>query len=140
MFLLDTNVLFAMMAARPAVEISTWVAAQAPDVLFTTTVCQAEILAGLAIMPAGRRKADLEAAARAVFTEDFDGRVWTFDAAAASAHAAILATRRRSGRPIATIDLMIGAIARSRGAAVVTRNVPDFDGYGLTIVNPWDVA
>ena len=140
MFLLDKSVLSAMMTARPAVEAAAWVAEQMPDTLFTATVCQAEILAGLAIMPRGRRQAALELAARAVFAEDFADRVLTFDAAAASAYADIFAARRQSGRPVATLDLMIGAIARSRGATFVTRNVPDFDGYGLTIVNPWDTA
>jgi predicted nucleic acid-binding protein len=33
---------------------------------------------------------------------------------------------------------MLAAIARVRGASVVTRNVADFEGVGLTIINPWD--
>jgi predicted nucleic acid-binding protein len=139
MFLLDTNVLSAMMSAVPVPQVATWVSRQPVDLLFTAAVNQAEILAGLAIMPKGRRRSDLEAAARAMFLEDFEGRVLPFDVAAAETYAEIFATRRRMGRPAATVDLMVAAIARSQGASVVTRNVDDFDECGVVIVNPWNI-
>jgi hypothetical protein len=137
MFVLDTNVLSAMMSARPAPAVAAWVSGQPADILFTATVCQAEILAGLAIMPEGRRRRDLEAAAGAMFAEDFAGRVLPFDIQAAVAYADIFAARRRAGRPTATVDLMIASVARSQRAGVVTRNVADFEECGVDIVNPW---
>jgi predicted nucleic acid-binding protein len=73
-----------------------------------------------------------------MFAEDFAGRVLAFDAGAAVAYAAIFAARRRMGRPAATVDLMIAAIARSHGASVVTRNVGDCEGCDIAVVNPWD--
>ena len=138
MFVLDTNVLSALMAAAPAAQVAAWMEGQPAAALFTTAVSQAEILCGLAVMPPGRRRAGLEAAARAMFEEDFEGRVLSFDPTAAVAYADIFATRRRAGRPTATIDLMIAAIARSQSAQVVTRNVSDFEGCGIGVVNPWD--
>lgn len=33
---------------------------------------------------------------------------------------------------------MIAAIAAAHGACVATRNVADFDGFGVEIVNPWE--
>ncbi len=138
MFLLDTNVLSAMMSAEPVPEVAMWVSGQLPELLFTAAVCQAEILSGLAIMPESRRRLDLEAAARAMFLEDFEGRVLPFDMAAAVVYADIFACRRRADRPAATIDLMIASVARSHGASVVTRNVADFEECGVAIVNPWD--
>jgi toxin FitB len=137
MFLLDTNVLSALMSAAPPPEVAAWVSAQPPDLLFTAALCQAEILAGLAILPEGRRRQALEAAARAMFSEDFAGRIFSFDAATAEVYAQIFAARRRAGRSTATIDTMIAAIARVQGASVVTRNVADFEGYGAPIINPW---
>ena len=137
MFLLDTNVLSLLMTAQPPPEVGGWVSAQPPDLLFTAAICQAEILASLAILPEGRRRFELETAARAVFLEDFEGRVLAFDSAAAENYAAIFAARRRAGRPVATIDLMIAAIARSHGASVITCNVSDFEGCDVAIVNPW---
>jgi predicted nucleic acid-binding protein len=138
MFILDTNVLSAMMSAEPAPEVAAWVSGQPAELLFTASVCQAEILSGLAIMPEGRHRLDLEAAARAMFQDDFEGRVLPFDMAAAVAYADIFAARRRAGRPASTVDLMIASVARSQGASVVTRNVADFGGCGVAIVNPWD--
>jgi toxin FitB len=137
MFLLDTNVLSAMMRAGLVPEVAAWTSRQPAELLFTTTVCQAEILAGLAVMPEGRRRSDLQVAARAMFLEDFDGRVLPFDIAAAVAYADLFALRRRAGRSTATVDLMIASIARCNGASVVTRNVADFDECGITVVNPW---
>ena len=107
------------------------------DLLFTTAVCQAEILSGLAVLPQGRRRSELEAAAWAMFLEDFGGRVLPFDTVAAEGYAEIYARRRRAGRPGATADLMIAAIARVHGASVVTRNVADFDACGVAVLNPW---
>jgi toxin FitB len=137
MFLLDTNVLSALMTAQPPPEVAAWMSAQPPDLLFTAAVCQAEILAGLAVLPEGRRRFELETAARAMFLEDFEGRVLPFDTAAAERYAEIFVARRRAGRPVTTIDLMIAAIARAHGASVVTRNVTDFEASGVSIVNPW---
>jgi predicted nucleic acid-binding protein len=139
MFLLDTNILSAMMSAEPAPQVAAWISGQPATLLFTTAISQAEILSGLSVMPAGRRRLGLEAAARAMFLEDFEGRVLPFDMVAAVIYAEIFETRRRAGRPTATIDLMIASVARSQDAAVVTRNVSDFDGCGVAVINPWDV-
>ena len=72
--------------------------------------------------------------------EEFSGRILPFDGPAAVAFAAIAAERREAGRPIAQADAEIAAIARSRGAILATRNVVDFEGCGIEIVNPWQAA
>jgi predicted nucleic acid-binding protein len=66
MFILDSNVLSAIKGARPAPKVAAWIAGHPEDALFTTTICQAEILSGLAVMPEGRRRSALETAARAI--------------------------------------------------------------------------
>ena len=140
MFVLDTNVLSAMMRLQLEPQIAAWIAAQPAELLFTTSLSQAEILSGLAIMVEGRRRRDLEAAARAMFLEDFNGRVLPFDGEAATAYASIFAARRRAGRPAATLDLMIASVAQSRGASVVTRDTSGFEGCGITLINPWTLT
>jgi len=139
MFLLDTKVLSAMMSPQPAAAAVAWVSGQPAEQLFTAAPCQAEILAGIAVLPEGRRRTDLEAAVRAMFADDFEGRVLAFDSAAALAYAGLFAVHRRAGRPAATIDLMIAAIARSRSASLVTRNVADFAGCGISVIDPWGI-
>jgi predicted nucleic acid-binding protein len=138
MFILDTNILSAVMGSQPVPEVAAWVAARPEEQLFTTTVCQAEILAGVEIMPEGRRRRGLEAAAKAIFANAFDGRILPFDETAAGLYAALFAARKRAGKPTATTDLMIAAIARAAGATMVTRDISGFEGCGLTLINPWE--
>ena len=140
MFVLDTNVLSAVMGSHPVPAVADWVAAQPEERLFTTAISQAEILAGVGIMPEGRRRRGLEAAAKAIFVNAFDGRILPFDEKSADFYPGIFAARKRAGKPTAAMDLMIAAIARAHGANMVTRNTADFDGCGLTLINPWEAA
>jgi toxin FitB len=138
MFVLDTNVLSAMMGSRPTPEVAAWIAGQPENALYTTTICQAEILSGITVMPQGRRRLAVETAVRAIFTDDFGGRVLPFDTAAAAAFADIFAARRRAGRPTAPLDLMIAAVARAKGASVVTRDIGGFEDCGVPLIDPWN--
>ena len=136
MLVFDTNILSALMTPQPVPEARAWMARQDKDLFFTTAISQAEIASGLAVMPDGRRRRDLEALAVAMFAEEFEGRVLSFDAKAAAAYADIFAMRRRAGRPTPPMDLLIASIARSHGASVVTRDTGGFEGCGLTVINP----
>lgn len=140
MFVLDTNVLSALMRPEPIPAVADWIASRPLDLLFTSSVCQSEILAGLAVMPDGRRRRDLEAAAWAMFADDFSGRILPFDSECAVLYAELFATRRRMGRPATTVDLMVASIARTHGASVVTRDAGGFEGCGLTVIDPWNAS
>lgn len=138
MIVLDTNVLSEAVRVAPARRVLDWLAGQPSSRLFTTTVSEAELLYGVALLPVGKRRASLEEAARRMFEEDFADRVLPFDRAAASAFAAIAAARRKRGHPIREFDAQIAAIAHIHGAAVATRNVADFRDCGVAIVDPWN--
>ena len=137
MIVLDTNVVSELMKPAPADAVVRWVAAQPAVALYTTSVTQAEILHGILLLPAGRRRTALEAAAEAMFAQDFGGRVLPFGSQAARAYAQIAAHRRSVGRPISQFDAQIAAIARSARSAVATRNVSDFEDCGVDVLNPW---
>ncbi len=138
MILLDTNVLSELMRPRPADDVVRWVAGHRAVDLYTTSVTEAEILYGIQLLPAGRRRTALLAAAGAMFARDFRGRILAFGSEAARAYADIAASRRRAGRPISHFDAQIAAIARSAGFTVATRNVTDFAGCEVRVVDPWD--
>lgn len=138
MIVLDTNVLSETLRPAPAESVSRWMKAQPSTSLFTTTICEAEIFYGLALMPRGRRRARLEDAVAATFEEDFAERILRFDSAAARAFAPIAARRRGLGRPMSEFDAQIAAIAHSRGAALATRNVEDFADCGTKVISPWE--
>jgi predicted nucleic acid-binding protein len=105
--------------------------------LFTTTITEAELLYGAALLPDGRRRRALEQVLMQLLGTRFAGRILPFDSAAAREFADIASQRRLGGRPIAEADARIAAIARSRGASLATRNVTDFTGCGLTVIDPW---
>lgn len=137
-WLLDTNVLSELLRAEPYDRVLGWFAQQHAEALFASAITQAEMLYGAALLPRGRRRTQLEQQLQAMFDEDFDRRVLPFDGQAAVAYAALVAARRSAGRPISQFDAQIAAIALTHRATLVTRNVEDFDGCGLTVVNPWN--
>lgn len=137
MIILDTNVLSELMRPAPDPGVIAWTDQQSQSALFTTTVTQGELLYGVAILPAGERKRALEDAVRLVLATHFHTRLLSFDHNAAEAYARIAASRRRDGNPVSQFDAMIAAIAASRGAALATRNVKDFAGCGIDVINPW---
>ena len=136
--LLDTNVLSELLRARPEPAVLAWFAVQTPDSLVVSAVTQAEMLLGVRLLPAGRRRQQLQQALQAMFREDFGGRVLPFDTAAAADYADVVHARRNAGRPISQFDAQIAAIALCRGAGLATRNVADFEGCGLVVDNPWN--
>ena len=138
MITLDTNVLSELMRPSPAANVVRWVSAQPATSMYTTSVTQAEIFHGIMLLPAGRRRNALEAAAKALFEQDLGGRVLPFGSDAAHAYARIAAERRRAGRPISQFDAQIAAIAHSAGAALATRNVADYVATGIKVINPWE--
>jgi len=138
MILLDTNVLSELMKASPDSRVRTWTSREPSERMFISTISEAELLYGVAILPAGRRRNQLSEAITATLRDEFAGRLLPFDSAAAVAFAGIAAARRRAGRPISQFDGQIAAIAKSRGASLATRNTKDFDGCGIDRINPWD--
>ena len=138
MIVVDTNVLSELMKPKPATKVIDWMAAQPAASLYTTNITQAEILHGLMLLPPSRRRSALEAAAMSMFGEDFGGRILGFGSDVAPTYAQIASDRRRAGRPIPHFDAQIAAIARFMGAAIATRNTADFDGCGVTVVDPWE--
>ena len=140
MFILDTNVVSELMRPAPDPAIASWVAERATSSLFLTAVTEAELRFGLAVMPPGKRRDGLAAGLERMLETGFANRILPFDSAAARAYAGIGAARRRQGQPAAQADCQIAAIARSRGMAVATPNVRDFEEMGIDVFNPWDAT
>ena len=137
LIVLDTNVVSELMKPEPDAIVFAWAARQ-PAAMVTTSITEAEILYGIALLPSSRRKTDLAAVAARMFRDDFKDRVLAFDSAAAPHYGEILARRHRAGRPVKTLDAQIAAIAvAADAAAIATRNTTDFENCGVAIVNPW---
>jgi predicted nucleic acid-binding protein len=136
--LLDTNVLSELMRSQPDLAVTGWFARQTGVTFYTTAITRSEILLGIALLPAGKRRESLADAAVKMFHEDFSGTCLPFDESCTNQYAAVVANRRRSGFSITTEDAQIAAIALSRNLPLATRNTKDFLHIDrLTLHNPW---
>lgn len=140
MLVLDTNVVSELFRPSPAPAVVSWYMAQFPEDLFVTAITKAESLLGVALMPAGRRKEGLGLAIRTFYDDRLVTPILPFSAVEAEHFVEIVSRRRFAGRRIGEFDAQIAAITRSRGFAIVTRNVEDFEDCGVEIVNPWDAG
>lgn len=137
-FLIDTNVLSELMRENPAPQVLAWFASQNANLMQTSAITHAEILAGIALLPAGKRREAMAQAAGQIFEEDFAGKCIDFGGQAVGHYALVRAQRQLAGRPIDTADAQIAAIALVTHLTLVTRNTKDFEGIdGLQVVNPW---
>lgn len=137
--LLDTNVLSELMRLQPEPAVMAWFASRSGAVFYVSAITQADILLGISLLPLGKRRDALAAAADAMFAQDFVGRCLSFDDRAAAWYAAVVTDRRRAGLTITTEDAQIAAIALAHGYPVATRNIKDFKQVsGLTLHNPWE--
>jgi predicted nucleic acid-binding protein len=100
MIILDTNVLSELLRPAPAGQVERWLSAQDGAKVYFTTVGEAELRLGVAILPAGKRRATLTTAIEGLLDEDFRDRILPFDRPAARAYATIAAERRAAGRPM----------------------------------------
>ncbi len=137
MIVLDTNVVSEPLKPSPDSRVIDWLSAQAPDTLYITTITVAEMLSGVEQLPKGKRRNTLhEALTKDVFPL-FDERVLGFDVDAAQAFAKVIAATASAGNPISFADAAIASITLAQDYSLVTRNVRDFRGTGLEIINPW---
>lgn len=140
MFLLDTNIISELLRPSPDPAVETWIGDGRATDLYFSAIGEAELRYGVAVLPAGRRRAALASAIEAILQEDFMDRILPFDREAARDYADIAAMRRAAGRTVLPADSQIAAIARSRGMAIATRNVRDFENIGIEVIDPWTAA
>lgn len=140
MIVLDTNIISALMLREPDPVVVAWLDGLPAESIWTTAVTVFEVRMGLEILPAGRRRSQLEEAFAKALEDDFESRVLPFDQPAAEAAGRIAAERRRAGRTVEVRDVQIAGITKARKATLATRNVRHFEGCGVVLVNPWSAS
>jgi hypothetical protein len=136
---LDTNVISELMRPQPEPRVLTWANGLDPEMVAITAMNEAEILHGLARLPDGRRKQQLQQSWDLLVAELFVGRIWPFTSEAAHWYGELLWRRELLARPMATADAVIAATALAHGVSLATRNVADLAEIGLELINPWDL-
>ena len=137
MILLDTNVVSEPLRPAPDVRVIEWIDAQLLETLFLSAITVAELRAGVAALPAGKRRTGLQQSLETRVLPLFAGRVLPFDLGCTQAYAELIAKARASGLAIAGADGYIAAIAATNGLAVATRDTGPFEAAGLAVIDPW---
>jgi predicted nucleic acid-binding protein len=139
MILLDTNVVSEPLRRASDARVTEWIDAQALETLFLSSVTVAELRAGLALLPAGKRQAELQKSLETRVLPLFSGRVLSFDLGCTQAYADLMAKARASGLAISSADGYIAAIAAANGLTVATRDTAPFNAAGVAVINPWQL-
>ena len=137
MIILDTNVLSALMGRDLDAVVVEWLNEQPPESVWTTAVTVFEVRLGLKSLVDGRRRRQLEDAFERMLEDDLEGRVLPFEPNAAREAAWLAARQREAGSPIAIRDAQIAGIVAARRATLATRNMRQFAGLGIALVDPW---
>lgn len=137
MIVLDTNVVSEAMKPEPNPAVRAWLNDQAVETLYLSSVTLAELLFGIAALPAGKRKEMLAQALDGLMGL-FRDRVLPFDTDAARRYAELAVMAKAGGRGFPTSDGYIAAIAASRGYIVASRDTSPFDAAGVPVLNPWN--
>lgn len=135
MIFLDTNVISETMRLRPDAGVVDWLVRHDAELALSSVVI-AEIAYGINKLHPDQRAHRLAAGLDA-WRQRFAGRVFAFTEECALAYGALMGAAARRGRALSAQDGMIAAIAIVHGSKLATRNVADFDGTAVELVNPW---
>ena len=87
-------------------------------------------------MPAGRRQQQIAKLIEDVVSIYAD-RLLPFDERCGREYGPVLLAARQSGKPIVAADAMIAATAKAHGMRIAARNLTDFAGAGVPLIDPW---
>ena len=136
MIVLDTNVVSETLKPQPDTAVLAWLDAQLAETLHLSSVTVAELLFGVAVLAAGKRRDRLAAAVDGLVGL-YQDRVLPFDVEAARTYAVLAATARARARGFPVPDGYIAATAASRSFIVASRDASAFEACGLQAINPW---
>lgn len=134
-FLLDTNVVSETTKPEPASQVTAFLTAQ--NDLWLSAIVLHELEFGLQLLLPGRRR-DRIASALSTFIAEYEHRILPIGRQEARSAAWFRGQSRRSGRVLHLADALIAGTAQVNGLTIATRNIGDFDGLGIAVMNPWE--
>lgn len=137
MIVLDTNVISEIRKPEADSAVESWFRGVAFETVYLCTPVLMEQSYGAERFLLKTGSAKYAKRLERTITE-FGARILTLDLEASRLAGVLRATRASAGRPISIGDAMIAAICVSHGATLATRNVRDFDGLDLKLVNPFE--
>lgn len=140
MIILDTNVISEGLRPHPSARVLAWMDSQIPSDMYLCAPVLAELRYGVERLAEGKRRSELETLISNMEEDLFKRRLLAFDRDSAFEFGRIVAKRENIGRPISPMDAMIAAIARSQGMMIATRDIRDFSGLEIELINPFDIV
>ncbi|MEW6084069.1 MAG: type II toxin-antitoxin system VapC family toxin [Chloroflexota bacterium] len=137
-YLLDTCVISELITKQPHPMVVEFVDSLDADDIYLSVITIGEITKGIEKLPKSKRKQELQNWLKEDLLIRFDGRVVSLDTDALVEWGVLTARLESSGHTMPAIDSLIAATALSHQFTLVTRNVDDFEGTGVEIVNPWE--
>ncbi len=138
MYLIDTNVLSEFIKPSPDPGVIDWVRRAAPRTLFVSAVTAGELRLGMEAMPLSKRRTELETWLDQGMPKWFSSNLLPVTKKIADRWGRITIQARRRGVTLSTTDGLIAATALEHDLTLVTRNVKDFTGLGVSLLNPWE--
>ena len=136
-FLLDTNCISEVVATRPDPTVLNWMGAADEALLYLSVLTLGEIRKRLARLGQGARRTRLETWLEIELQARFSGRILAIDGAIADRWGLLEADAKKKGKPLSTVDALLAATALHHNLTMVTRNVTDFTGLSIPLLNPW---
>jgi len=136
-FLLDTNCISEMVAAKPDARVLAWLEAVDEGLLFLSVLTLGEIRKGVAQLPQSKRRSQLETWLEVELQARFSGRVLAVDAGVADRWGLLAAEAKSKGRPLSVVDGLLAATAIHHNLTIVSRNVQDFQHTATPVIDPW---
>ena len=138
-WLLDTNVIAALINPNGAPSVKAWAAAQPEETLYLSVLTLGEYDKGIYNLTNDHPHRSRYVAARDALEARFAGRILPVSDAVVRAWGRISGTiKRDSGQPPSVIDTMLAATAIEHRLYLTTRNVRDVASSGAVVFNPWD--
>jgi predicted nucleic acid-binding protein len=134
--LIDTCVVSELIKPKPDARVLAWFAALPEREIFVSVLTLGELSRGIARLAPGRKRNRLEVW-RAAFETAHAARLLAITPAIARRWGMVSGELLRKGRPTAMADGLIAATALELGYPIATRNVADFEPFGVSLIDPW---
>ncbi len=126
------------MRSQPDVSVVEWLDELPPVSIWITSITVLEVRTGLEFLVASRRRKRIELAFGQLLREDLDGRVLSFDIAAAEIAGTLVARQKQAGKSMEIRDAQIAGITLARKATLATGNTRHFKDIGIKLIDPWN--
>jgi predicted nucleic acid-binding protein len=133
-YLLDTDIVSQYTKQPPNPRVDAWIQHTDDRDLYICGITYAELWYGVGLLPAGKRRAELENWIEDDLYMQFFNRVVGFDLDVARHYGSLMARAKKNGHNPNAMDVLIAATAEANGMVVATLNRKDFERLGVELV------